>query len=113
MVMAQWDQTVLLERRPPSGIWGGLWSFPEAEPDADIELEIAQRYGVRIERREQWKTYRHSFTHFHLDITPIHTDARPVRARVMEKPEIVWYNLHEPDARGLAAPVKRLLDKLR
>ena len=112
MVMVQKDYSVLLERRPPSGIWGGLWSFPEVEPETDPSLQMSMRFGLRVETGEKWATLRHSFTHFHLDITPIPAKLKKVDAQIMENPGLVWYNLTEPDARGLAAPVKKLLDKL-
>ena len=113
MVMVQLGDSVLLERRPPSGIWGGLWSFPEVEPGVDIQQHICNRFGVSIRTRDQWDVLRHSFTHFHLDITPVHAEVEISDTRIMENPGSVWYNLNQPDARGLAAPVKRLLEKLR
>ena len=113
MVMIQLGGSVLLVRRPPSGIWGGLWSFPEVEPGVNIHHHISSRFGVSIRTRDQWDVLRHSFTHFHLDITPVHAEVELSDARVMENPGSVWYNLNQPDARGLAAPVKRLLEKLR
>ena len=113
MVMIQLGGSVLLERRPPSGIWGGLWSFPEVEPGVNIQHHISSRFGVSIRTRDQWDVLRHSFTHFHLDITPVHAQVEQSDTRIMENPGSVWYNLTQPDARGLAAPVKKLLDKLR
>ena len=113
MVMIQLGGSVLLERRPPSGIWGGLWSFPEVEPGVNIQHHISSRFGVNIRTRNRWDVLRHSFTHFHLDITPVHAEVELSDTRVMENPGSVWYNLTQPDARGLAAPVKRLLEKLR
>ncbi len=113
MIMARTSDSVLLEKRPPSGIWGGLWSFPELEPGADIEPALWRQYGVRIEITDTWDLVRHTFTHFHLDISPVHGRVKKSDDRVMENNDLVWYNLHEPDARGLAAPVKKLLDKLR
>ncbi len=112
MVMVQKDHSVLLEQRPPSGIWGGLWSFPELEPAIDPSLYMSTRFGLAIDAGKKWATLRHSFTHFHLDITPIPATLRKADNRIMENPGLVWYNLTEPDARGLAAPVKKLLDKL-
>ena len=112
MVMVQNDRSVLLEQRPPTGIWGGLWSFPELEPNTDPNLYMSTRFGLVVETDEQWATLRHSFTHFHLDITPILATLTKEDNRVMENAGLVWYNLTEPDTRGLAAPVKKLLDKL-
>ena len=112
IIMVQKAHSVLLEQRPPSGIWGGLWSFPELEANTDPLVHMATRFGLAVETDAKWATFRHSFTHFHLDITPIPARLRGADNQVMENPGLVWYNLTEPDARGLAAPVKRLIDKL-
>ena len=112
MIMVRKNGSVLLERRPPNGIWGGLWSFPELEPDTDPNSHMSKRFGLAVEVGRKWATLRHSFTHFHLDITPIPATLKKPENRIMENPGLVWYNLTKPDARGLAAPVKKLLDKL-
>ncbi|HEY7885588.1 MAG TPA: A/G-specific adenine glycosylase [Cellvibrionaceae bacterium] len=102
---------VLLEQRPPQGIWGGLWSFPERAVDDDIHAWCSQHYG-EPERVETWDSYRHTFSHYHLEITPVHIQlARPI-VGVMESGQSLWYNVHQPESVGLAAPVKRLLQKL-
>ena len=105
---------VLLQQRPPSGIWGGLWSFPEVT-DADAVAEWCERnLGRSIERIESWPTLRHTFSHFHLDITPWLVDVRGNRAAtVMEAQPMVWYNTRTETDRGLAAPVIRLLERLQ
>jgi A/G-specific adenine glycosylase len=100
----------LLQQRPAQGIWGGLWSFPEVSIDEDAHAFVQDRYGCVVEV-EQWNSYRHTFSHYHLDITP-------VLMQLTKSPQAIgeaathWYNPHQPDALGLAAPVKKLLDKL-
>lgn len=107
---------VLLEQRPPAGIWGGLWSFPERPPEQsaqDIRQWCAEHLGYSIGDLEYWPVLRHGFSHFDLDITPVSarvSAAQPSQA--MEPRCTVWYNNAIPDARGLAAPVKRLLNTL-
>ena len=106
---------VLMQRRPPVGIWGGLWSFPEcaAEPH-DIPRWCQHTLGLSIATERPFERIRHTFSHFHLQITPI-----PARllgeldSAVMEPTETVWYNVQRPDSRGFAAPVKNLLQQLR
>ena len=105
---------VLLQQRPPVGIWGGLWSFPEVESPAAGGDWCARQFGRGVDRIEAWPVLRHSFTHFHLDITPLLIDLGESRAAgVLEGRPAVWYNTRtENDPRGLAAPVQRLLDRL-
>ncbi len=103
---------VLLERRPPSGVWGGLWSLPECPHDADLARWCRARLGLGIDGVEEGAVMRHGFSHFHLDITPVRARVRSHGSRVMEGAGFVWYNTGNPGVRGLAAPVRRLLTDL-
>ncbi len=100
---------VLLERRPPAGIWGGLWSLPEWPQDDPVEAWCARRFGLTVHQPTLGEVLRHTFSHFHLDIQPLMLEAASAGHRVMEPGDVVWYNTQQPDARGLAAPVERLL----
>ncbi|MEJ2346734.1 MAG: A/G-specific adenine glycosylase [Gammaproteobacteria bacterium] len=103
------DGAVLLEQRPPTGIWGGLWSLPECPPDRDPRQWCRERYGCEAELLARGASMRHTFSHFHLDISPVSMRARRAAAAVMDDGRQVWYNSAESERRGLAAPVLRLL----
>ncbi len=64
---------VLLQQRPPAGVWGGLWTFPECN-DNDVPAWCRDTLGLKVKLDNRRQPLRHSFTHFHLDITPV--DAR-------------------------------------
>lgn len=100
---------VLLERRPPVGIWGGLWSFPECPLDIDVTVWCEEQLGLTVKVEPPWGVLRHSFSHFHLDITPTPVWVIEAGRRVMEGERFVWYNSRDPANRGMAAPVQRLL----
>ena len=59
-----------------------------------------------------WEVLRHSFSHFHLDITPAPARVTGEVGMVMEGERFVWYNTRDPADRGMAAPVQRLLAAL-
>lgn len=101
---------LLLQQRPAQGIWGGLWSFPELAIDVDVQEFAEDHYGKVIEL-EEWNAYRHTFSHYHLDITPVLIQLAK-SPRAIGEAVTHWYNPHQPDALGLAAPVKKLLEKL-
>lgn len=106
---------VLLQQRPPSGIWGGLWSLPEySKSDIDntenLELWCEQQLGLRIEHSTSQPVFRHTFSHFHLDITPIISQVKSPSNHVMEANNRVWYNTQRPESLGLPAPVLKLLN---
>ncbi|MDZ7842507.1 MAG: A/G-specific adenine glycosylase [Gammaproteobacteria bacterium] len=103
---------LLLERRPPTGIWGGLWSLPECDADLPADRRDFGALGLVLETGSPREAIRHSFTHFHLDITPIPARVHDVHDAVMDNDRLVWYNLEQPRALGLAAPVKRLIETL-
>jgi A/G-specific adenine glycosylase len=100
----------LLQQRPAQGIWGGLWSFPELAIDADAQ-EFAEDHYASVIELEKWNSYRHTFSHYHLDITPVLIQLATSPHTIGEA-ATHWYNPHQPDALGLAAPVKKLLEKL-
>ncbi len=103
---------VLLERRPPAGIWGGLWSFPECDVETDPATWVQDALGVVAEAEPSWDMLRHTFSHFHLDIRPVPMRATGTSDHIMEGQGRVWYNSGDSTARGFAAPVGRLLNEL-
>ena len=104
---------VLLTQRPPAGLWGGLWSFPECPSPAAAARCCRELLGLDVSTAEPWPVLRHGFSHFQLDITPIPARLAGTSDVAMENTATVWYNPKRPDTRGLSAPVKQLLQQLR
>lgn len=104
---------VLLQRRPPVGIWGGLWSFPELPDDRDLQQWCRTQLHCHVQIIEEWPVLRHTFTHFHLDLLPLLARVEKFDRVAMEQADQVWYNNAQPDRIGLAAPVARLLARLQ
>ncbi len=111
MVRAGTDE-VWLERRPDTGIWGGLWCFPEIEAPAHSERWCLDRWGLEPRSVESWAPFRHTFSHYHLDIQPILAVLPTTPGAVMAGDRALWYNRRQPPAIGLAAPVAGLLARL-
>lgn len=97
------DNAILLEKRPPQGIWGSLYSLPEAVP-ATIKLDQKQCQTL--------KAIRHTFSHFHLDIEPILYKAVKPPRQIADSNRWLWYPLDHSLQVGLAAPIKKLLSDL-
>jgi len=109
---------VLLEQRPPSGLWGGLWCFPQCDtaagdalPEAALQNALAIR-GLREHARAPLPAFRHTFSHFHLDIAPLLVDVVADAHAVSEQRRQAWITPAQPGTLGLAAPVVRLLAAL-
>jgi A/G-specific adenine glycosylase len=97
---------IYLERRPPTGIWGGLWSLPEFDGLEDLEGWCAA-HGIAGSRLERLAPRRHTFTHFSLDYVPVLARTAGALPGVAEDSGKGWF---QPDAApGLPAPVARLL----
>ncbi len=101
---------VLLARRPPSGIWGGLWSFPEAQSKDEIST-VCTHHGLIPKSVSLGSPRRHTFSHFHLDFTPVHIRAEAKGRKISESASSRWVNPDRPGAIGLPAPVKKVLDE--
>lgn len=110
MLMASMNGQMYLERRPESGIWGGLWSLPElGERSLDEWCQAVLQTSV--EATDEWQTLRHSFSHYDLDIQPIvvHIGAPP--RIVADEDGKAWLSPTDVLPGGVAAPVQKLIDQ--
>ncbi len=53
LLLSDREGRLLLERRPPSGIWGGLWSLPESDGSAPL-AESGIPVSTEVEWAEDW-----------------------------------------------------------
>jgi A/G-specific adenine glycosylase len=99
---------VLLERRPATGIWAGLWSLPEIDAGGDPAQLCLARVGAAVSPGAPLPAIEHAFTHFRLTLTPrpCTVERWPKRA---EEPGLLWLSLAETHGAALPAPIKALL----
>ena len=120
------DGKVALEQRENAGLWGGLYCFPQF---ADKQELLAYLASNGIQQYQEWAAFRHTFSHFHLDIYPIYarfddqtnpedvdcSDWKKVAEKQNQYQSVLlsavkyWYDPQNPDPIGLATPVKNLL----
>ena len=112
MVLAVSDDAIYLERRPPAGIWGGLWSLPELTV-GEVDNWCQQNLNGFDERVESWASLRHSFSHFDLDIHPVVVRAHASSRKVADNGDSTWHCLSDSPPGGIAAPVQKLIDTLK
>jgi A/G-specific adenine glycosylase len=103
---------VLVEKRPPRGIWGGLWSLPEAEPDARPEDALRAAWGIEAARIEPLAPFEHAFTHFTLEVRPWRIEPRKP-GTLAESRAAMWLPLSELAGAALPSPVRKLLQQLK
>jgi len=112
MVLAVSDGAVYLERRPPAGIWGGLWSLPELNGDS-LDAWCRDRLDADNRSTESWQTLRHSFSHYDLDIEPVVVRIDAVSRKVADNDDVTWHPLNASPPGGIAAPVQKLINTLK
>lgn len=112
MVLAKHDGHVYLERRPESGIWGGLWSLPELAGD-NVENWCRDRLQREPLAVEEWRVLRHSFSHYDLDIQPIVVRIDSPLSKVADGNDATWHQLDKDLPGGMAAPVSKLIEQLK
>jgi A/G-specific adenine glycosylase len=113
LVLSDGDGRILLQRRPPQGIWGGLWSLPEFADAGAMATALAQRLREAFEV-EQLPPVRHVFTHFALTAHPVRCVVGQADARlsVADGDHERWMSRGEIASVGLPQPVRRLLATL-
>jgi A/G-specific adenine glycosylase len=118
LLVLQDGDRVLLETRPPAGIWGGLLSLPELPADADAREWAERRYACRViavspapARCVPLGTFVHVFSHFRLNITPLILQVKPGSAAM--EPGLQWLNLANIGDAALPTPIRRILEEMK
>lgn len=111
MLLLLREGEIFLQKRPPSGIWGGLWAFPEVAADVDIAAYCAQQFSCKLRDIERLPELEHAFTHFKLRIQPVLCRVNARTARV-ESGLSRWLPLAAAEKAAVPTPVKKLLLRL-
>lgn len=116
LLMDTKQKKILLEKRPMEGIWGGMWSLPECEASANLRKQIKSSFAsiiAEVKKIEMWKPFRHTFTHYHLDI---HARLIEVSSKINPSTKKLnpykWFHINKALQLGLPAPINRLLTSL-
>ncbi len=112
MMLIRDGERILLEQRPPTGIWGSLWSLPESASRQEAVAAGLARFGLSLEAGEAMPVLVHTFTHFRLTITP------QVLAVAGHAPQVRdgnarWFTIHEALQAGIPTPVRKLLLQIK
>ncbi len=110
LILQNTDGEILLQKRPASGLWGGLWTFPECTSENDIDSTCRMLCCEPV-TRDIWSGRRHTFSHFHLDYRPAMIAVKQLAA-IKDATDILWHNPATKLTTGTAAPVRQLLSSL-
>ncbi len=106
LILTDSDCRILLERRPPAGIWGGLWSLPADDDGKSLQ----QRLGVNGNTLKSLPSIRHQLTHMLMTIRPLIGHTEPASRGVECTSDQRWFGQQEWPALGLPKPVRQLLE---
>jgi A/G-specific adenine glycosylase len=107
------EDRVLLVRRPPTGVWSGMWSLPEVADHDEARAFVAGASGVDFEDNVPLALIEHSFSHDRLHIAPLLWREAAPAARIGDNAAQRWQPLQSLDEVGLPAPVRKLLLGIR
>ncbi|MFM0191957.1 A/G-specific adenine glycosylase [Paraburkholderia strydomiana] len=113
MLVLRDGDAVMLEKRPPSGIWGGLWSLPEAADESALATRAREFGGDGAV--SPLAPLTHVFTHFKLEIEPrlAEFDRGVGALAALRDADTAWVSVSDLDSFGVPAPVRKLLESLR
>ncbi|WP_027467756.1 A/G-specific adenine glycosylase [Deefgea rivuli] len=101
---------ILLERRPPTGIWGGLWSLPEVSTTLSAAEIMDQRFGLAIELEPALPEFIHVFTHYRLTITP--QPAYLIGSSALREDQTAWFSTSAALAAGIPTPLRKIIHSI-
>jgi A/G-specific adenine glycosylase len=109
LVYLNQDNKIWLEKRPDTGIWGGLWSFPEVLDEQDLHLGLLN-YPFQCVSQQTVEDIHHVFTHFKLRITPELIRCQTQQDGAHQHGQ--WYTILESLELGLPAPVRSFIKSM-
>jgi len=108
MLILRRGDEILLEKRPSTGIWGGLWSFPEAKNSQDIAAIALNKFGVTAENDIALPNLTHVFTHFKLHIHPQTLQVVKLNPQVNQAAHM-WLNIEDAIGAAIPTPIRKIL----
>jgi A/G-specific adenine glycosylase len=112
LVLARRGREVLLEKRPPTGIWGGLWGLPEFPTRAHASQWCHEHLATgSASMPEAVEPLRHAFSHFDLEMRPLVVQCSDRVTSLRDDARYRWYDTGAPAAVGLPRPIAVLLER--
>lgn len=102
---------VYLEKRPPTGLWGGLWCLPGLDKDSCPLDFIQLNYALRGEPPKPLMAFKHRFSHFHIEINALSIKIKALANQTAESTG-GWFTKEQLSSLGLARPTSLILSKL-
>lgn len=98
------DGRLLLEQRPPAGVWGGLLCLPEVRENETAGQWCRRRLGNAPGETTTLAGFRHELTHFRLEGAVVAVDVQS--GALADDASLRWRSPGEALAAGLPAPMR-------
>ena len=114
MLIPFYRGSVMMRQRPMTGIWGGLWAFEELDnKDSDTITDWSKKQLNHEATVEFLEPFRHTFSHFHLDITPTLLFLPKITQHRVHESGAQWFDISKPLSVGISAPTKLILESIQ
>ena len=114
MLIPFYRGSVMMRQRPMTGIWGGLWAFEEIESSDQASIkDWANKQFSHSPQLDFLEPFRHTFSHFHLDITPALLFLAELTQDRVQESNAQWFDLNTPLSVGVSAPTKLILEAIQ
>jgi A/G-specific adenine glycosylase len=111
LILRDGEGRCYLQRNPPAGLWGGLWCFPRFDEEAELRAACLS-HGIDTDALVFGSPRRHTFSHFHLDYSPVAVGVSCPAPGVAEAGPHGWFHPSDPHASAVPAPIARLLAEM-
>jgi len=108
------DEHVLLERRPPTGIWGGLYSLPELDIEQslnDISQHCSSQFNCLLSAPLVTKAFQHTFSHFKLELQPVQFKSSKRQTMISDSNRFLWIKKDQLSTLGIPTPIAKYLKR--
>ncbi len=109
LVLYNKDNLIYLEKRPPTGLWGGLWCLPSIDMNVCPKSYVYDNYKIRVENSVELTKIKHSFSHFNLHITALSMKSHQSDSLVLESSGR-WLSIDDIKTLGIAKPVNDIIN---
>lgn len=114
MLIPFYRGSVMMSQRPMSGIWGGLWAFEEIAGEAEQDIQTWSKAHFESKPEiEYLDSFRHTFSHFHLDIAPALLFLPEIAQHSVQETNAQWFDVNQPVSVGISAPTKLILEAIK
>lgn len=112
------DGRLLIARRPPEGLLGGLWEFPGGKPEPGERLEdaaareIREELEIEVEVGDRMVSVDHAYSHFEITLHAFHCRYLSGRPVARGCSAFAWVRPEELEDYAFPAANRRILERL-